>query len=260
MSGIHSSAVVDPAAEVDPSVEIGPHCVVGAGVRLAEGVVLRPNSIVSGDTQIGARTEIFPFACIGEVPQDIKFRGEQTQLVIGARNQIREHVTIHPGTADSGGITTVGDDNLLMVGMHIGHDCQVGSHTVIANNVLLAGHVLVEDWAWISGASAVLQFCRVGESAFISGMSGLMRDLAPYCWSQGYPARVLRVNKLSLERRGFSKERIEPIERAFRILFRSGQPPRESFAQIREELKDSAEAEQMVAFLEKSERGFARLR
>jgi UDP-N-acetylglucosamine acyltransferase len=209
---------------------------------------------------VGAGTTIFSFASIGEVPQVLAYKGEKTHLVIGASNTIREYVTLHPGTAEGGGTTSIGDDNLLMIGMHVGHDSQIGSHCVISNNVLLAGHVIVEDYAWISADSAIQQFCRVGESAFIAGKSGVMQDLAPFSWAHGHPARVLRINRINMERRGFAKERIDAIERAFRIIFRSGQRPEESFAQIREELPSSADAEHMIAFLEKSERGFARLR
>ena len=260
MSRVHPTAVVDSGAEVDPTVEIGAFSVVGAQVRLAAGVVLRPHTHLTGHTEIGEETTVFSFACLGETPQVLAYRGEKTRLVIGARNVIREYVTIHPGTAEGGGTTTIGDDNLLMIGMHIGHDSKVGSHAVISNNVQLAGHVTIEDWAWISANSGVQQFCRVGESAFMAGMSGARQDLAPYTWAQGHPARVLQINKVGLERRQFDKERAEAIDRAFRIIFRSRQRPEDAFAQVRSDLPDSAEAEQMVAFLEKSERGFARLR
>ncbi len=260
MSRIHRSAIVEPGAEIEPSVEIGAYAVVGPHVRLGEGVVLRPHAIVTGHTEIGAESTIFSFACLGEIPQVLRYKGEQTRLVIGARNTIREYVTIHPGTSEGGGTTTIGDDNLLMIGMHVGHDSQVGSHVVISNNVQLAGHVIVEDYAWISANSGVQQFCRIGESAFLAGMSGAMQDLAPFAWAQGHPARPLRVNRVGLERRAFEKERMDALERAFRIIFRSGRRPADAFAQVRAELAESAEAERMVAFLEKSERGFARLR
>ena len=257
---IHPTAIVDSKAEIDPSVEIGPYSVVGPDVRLARDVVLAAHTHVTGHTEIGEGSQVFSFACIGEIPQDKKYSGERTRLVIGARNIFREYVTVHPGTSEGGGTTTLGDDNLMMIGMHIGHDCQLGSNIVISNHVQLAGHVLVEDHATISANSAILQFCRIGESSFLSGMAGLTQDLAPYTWGHGYPARVRRTNRLNLERRGFSSEKIEAVDRAFRIIFRSGKRPEEAFAEIRETLPDSAEAEHMVAFLEKSERGFARLR
>jgi UDP-N-acetylglucosamine acyltransferase len=257
---IHPTAVIEPGAEVDPTAEIGAFAVVGPNVRLAEGVVLRPHSHVTGYTQIGAETIVYSFASLGEAPQVLAYKGEKTHLLIGARNTIREYVTIHPGTAEGGGTTSIGDDNLLMIGMHIGHDSHLGSHNVISNQVQLAGHVIVEDHAWISASSGVLQFTRVGESAFLAGMSGLMKDLVPYGWAHGYPARVLRTNKVNMERRGFTKEQMDAIDRAFRIIFRSRLRSEEAFAQVRSDLPDSPEAERMVAFLEKSERGFARLR
>ncbi len=260
MTRIHATAIVESGAEIDASVEIGAYAVVGPHVRLGPGVVLRPHTHVTGHTEIGAETTIFSFACLGDTPQVLAYRGEKTHLVIGARNTIREYVTIHPGTAEGGGTTTVGDDNLLMIGMHIGHDSQVGSQVVISNNVQLAGHVIVEDWAWISANSAVQQYCRIGESAFLAGMSGAMQDLAPFSWAQGHPARVLRTNKVGIERRQLDKARTDAVDRAFRILFRSRLRPEDAFARVRQELPESPEAEHMVAFLEKSERGFARLR
>lgn len=258
---IHPTAVVDSGAEIDPGAEVGAFVTIGPDVRLAEGVEIRAHAHVSGRTEISEGSVIFSFASIGEEPQDLKFnREEQPCLLIGARNMIREYVTIHPGTAEGGGTTSVGDDNLLMIGAHIGHDSHIGSHIVISNYTQLAGHVTVEDWAWLSANSAVLQFCRVGESAFMSWQTGLMRDLAPYSWAIGFPARVRRMNKINLERRGFTPEEIHDVERAFRIIFRSGQRPEECFAQVRRELPDSPHAEKMIAFLEKSEKGFARLR
>ncbi len=260
MKRIHPSAIVDAGAELADGVEVGPFCVVGPHVRLGEGVVLRSHAVVTGHTEVGAGTMIFPFASVGEIPQDVKYRGEPTRLTIGARNMIREQVSIHPGTAAGGGTTIVGDDNLILVNAHIGHDCRVGSHVILANNVMLAGHVLVEDYAYLAGGVAVQQFVRVGESVMVGGMSGLMQDAAPFTLVNGYPARVIKMNRINLERRGFDEKRIEAVERAFRIVFREGLPAQEAYAKVRAELPDSAEADRMVAFLEKSERGFARRR
>lgn len=260
MSQIHPTAVVAPKAELDPSVQIGAFALIGPDVRLGPGVVLHSHVVIDGRTEIGAETTIFPFACIGASPQDLRHSGDGTRLVVGARNQIREYVTIHPGTSHGGGTTTVGDDNLLMVGMHIGHDSRVGSNCVIANNVKLAGHVTVEDYAWISADSGIQQFCRVGEASFLAAKAGVMQDVAPFAWAHGHPARVLRSNKVGMERRGFTPEQIAAVDRAFRIVFRSRLKPEEAFRRVREELADSREAERMVAFLEKSEGGFARLR
>jgi UDP-N-acetylglucosamine acyltransferase len=257
---IHPTACVDPAAEVDPQAEIGPYCVVGPHVRLARGVVLRSHVCVSGRTEIGEGTQIFPFAAIGEQPQDLKFRGEETRLLIGARNLIREHATVHPGTADGGGLTAIGDDNWLMIGTHVGHDCRIGNHVMMGNAVQLAGHVSIADYAYVQASAAVQQFLRIGESAFVAAKAGVMQDIAPFSWCQGHPTRVLRMNRVGLERRGYTAEQIEPVEAAYRLIFRSKLSPRESLARARALWPQSAEVERLVAFLEKSERGFARVR
>lgn len=260
MSRIHATAVIDPKAEIGPDVEIGPYCVVGSRARLGRAVVLRPHVLVEGNTEIGAETTVYSFASIGEIPQDKKYKGESTRLVIGERNTIREHVTMQPGTEVAGGLTTVGSDNLIMVGAHIAHDCHVGNHVIMTNETLLAGHVRVEDYANLAGRCALQQFVRVGESSMVMALSGLVLDCAPFLRVQGYPARVIGVNRVGIERRGFSRAKIDAIEQAYRIIFRSNLPSVEAFAAVREQLPDSHEAEQMVAFLEKSERGFARIR
>ena len=253
-------ACVDPAAEVDPEAEVGPYCVVGPHVRLARGVVLRSHVHVWGRTEIGEGTQIFPFAAVGEQPQDVKFRGEETRLLIGARNLIREHVTVHPGTAEGGAVTVIGDDNWLMIGTHVGHDCRIGNHVMMGNGVQLAGHVTVADYAYVQASAAVQQFLRIGESAFVAAKAGVMQDIAPFSWCQGHPTRVLRMNRVGLERRGYTAEQIEPVEAAYRLIFRSKRSPRESLAQARALWPQSAEVERLVSFLEKSERGFARVR
>ncbi len=260
MTRIHATAIVDPRAEVDATVEIGPYAVVGPEVRLGAGVVLKSHAHVTGRTEVGPETRIYSFASVGEIPQDKKYRGEPTRLVIGARNQIREHVTLSPGTAQGGGLTSIGDDNLLMIGSHVGHDCQIGSDVVMANNVGLAGHVRVENHAFLAAFAGVHQFCRIGESAMLAGFAGVVQDVAPYAIAQGNHARVIGVNRINLERRGFAPERIEAVERSFRLVFRSKLLPRDAFARVREELSESPEAEHLVAFLEKSERGFCRMR
>lgn len=260
MSRIHPSAVVDPRAEIDSSVEIGPFCTVGPHVKLGASVVLRNHVNVSGHTEIGPGTVAFSFASIGDPPQDLKYRGEPTRLVVGARNTIREHVTLHPGTESGGSLTSVGDDNLLMVGSHVAHDCHVGNHVVLSNHVMLAGHVTVEDHAVIMGGTGVQQFLRIGESAMVAGLSGVIQDVCPFAVVQGYPARVLRLNRVNLERRGFAPERIDTLERAFRVVFKSKAAPKEILERLRAEFSGSADVEHIASFLEKSQRGFARMR
>ncbi|HTO52077.1 MAG TPA: acyl-ACP--UDP-N-acetylglucosamine O-acyltransferase [Myxococcota bacterium] len=260
MKKIHATAIVDPAAELADGVEIGPFCIVGPNVRLAEGVVLRSHVVVSGQTTIGRETQVFPFVTLGEQPQDVKYKGELTRLEIGARNMIREQATIHPGTAVGGGTTRLGDDNMIMINVHIGHDCMVGNHVIIANNTLLAGHVTLEDYVYLAGATAVQQRVRVGESVMLAALSGLTQDAAPFTLVNGWPAKVVKMNRVNLERRGLPAERIDDVERAFRIVFRDNLRAHEAFAKVRAELPNSPEAERMVAFLEKSEHGFARRR
>ncbi len=260
MSKIHPSAVIDPKAELDSTVEVGPFSIVGPHVRLGAGVVLRPHTHITGHTEIGAETVIFPFASVGEAPQDNKYKGEPTKLTIGERNMIREYVTLHPGTPGGAGLTSIGDDNLFMIGVHVGHDCHVGHHVIMANQVAIAGHVRVEDHAVLGAAVHVHQFVRIGESAMCAALAGVSQDVAPFCLAQGYPSRLLRVNGVNMERRGFGPERLKDIQRAFRIIFRQGLRPHEAFAQVRETIPDSQDAERMVAFLEKSERGFCRVR
>jgi UDP-N-acetylglucosamine acyltransferase len=257
---IHPSASVDPSALVHTEAEIGAFAVVGPLVKVGRGAVIRSHAHVWGDTEIGDETHIFPFAAVGEIPQDLKFQAERTRVVIGARNQIREHVTIHCGTRAGGGVTRIGDDNLLMVGTHVGHDSQIGSQTVLANHVELAGHVTIGDCARVQAGAAIQQFLRVGESTFVAARAGVMQDLAPFTWCYGHPARVLKLNRIGLERRGLSAEDIFPIERAFRMVFRSQLRPRDAFDKARANWPESAEVERFISFLEKSDRGFARLR
>ena len=257
---IHPTAVLDPQAAIDPTAQIGPFCVVGPNVSIARNVVLHSHVHIGGHTEIGEETEIYPFACLGEPPQDLKYRGEASRLAIGARNRIREHVTIHPGTAGGGGVTSVGDDNLIMIGSHIGHDCRVGSRVVMSNNVQLAGHVEVGDHCVLYAGAAVQPFLRIGESVFLAAKAGVMQDLAPFTWCQGHPARVLRVNRVGLERRGLDPDEMHMVERALGLIFLSKLRPREAFAKTRSLFPESGEVERLVAFLEKSERGFARVR
>ncbi len=219
MSNIHPTAVVDPAAEIEDGVEIGPYCCVGAGVRLGEGVVLRSHVVVEGHTRIGAETEIYPFAAIGLRPQDLKYEGEDSELLIGCRNTIREYVTMNPGTRGGGMVTRVGDDNLFMVGAHVAHDCQIGNHVIMANNATLAGHVVVGDYAIIGGLAAVHQFVRIGPHAMVGGMSGVEHDIIPYGSVMGGRAWLTGLNLIGLKRRGFSKEDIRNLRTAYRLLF-----------------------------------------
>lgn len=216
---IHPSAIVDPAAKLGEGVDIGPFCVVGPDVTLGDGVRLVSHVAVDGRTSIGADTVIYPFASIGHRPQDLKFHGEPSELVIGARNQIREHVTMNPGTEGGGMLTRVGDDGLFMMGSHVAHDCVVGDHVIMANNATLGGHVTLGDYVIIGGLSAVRQFVRIGSHAMIGGMSGVENDVIPFGLVMGDRARLAGLNLVGLERRGFKKDDIHALRAAYRMLF-----------------------------------------
>jgi len=216
---IDPSAIVDPAAKLGEGVDIGPFCVVGPDVTLGDGVRLVSHVAVDGRTSIGAETVIYPFASIGHRPQDLKFHGEPSELVIGARNQIREHVTMNPGTEGGGMITRVGDDGLFMMGSHVAHDCVVGDHVIMANNATLGGHVTLGDYVIIGGLSAVRQFVRIGSHAMIGGMSGVENDVIPFGLVMGDRARLAGLNLVGLERRGFKKDDIHALRAAYRMLF-----------------------------------------
>ncbi|PWC32480.1 acyl-ACP--UDP-N-acetylglucosamine O-acyltransferase [Azospirillum sp. TSO35-2] len=229
---IHPSAIVDPAAKLGEGVAIGPFCVVGPDVTLGDGVRLVSHVAVDGRTSIGAETVIYPFASIGHRPQDLKFHGEPSELVIGARNQIREHVTMNPGTEGGGMITRVGDDGLFMMGSHVAHDCVVGNHIIMANNATLGGHVTLGDYVIIGGLSAVRQFVRIGSHAMIGGMSGVENDVIPFGLVMGDRARLAGLNLVGLERRGFKKDDIHALRAAYRMLF----GPEGTFAERVEEV------------------------
>jgi UDP-N-acetylglucosamine acyltransferase len=218
-ANIHPTAVVDPKASLGDGVEIGPYCCVGAAVTLGDGVVLRSHVVVDGNTSLGARCQVFPFASIGLQPQDLKFRGEKSRLEIGPDTVIRESVTINPGTEGGGMVTRVGDHCLLMVGAHVAHDCLVGRHVIMANNATLAGHVVVGDYAIIGGLSAVHQFVRIGPHAMIGGMTGVDHDVIPYGSVLGERGRLAGLNVIGLKRRGFTRDQLHNLRTAYRMLF-----------------------------------------
>jgi UDP-N-acetylglucosamine acyltransferase len=216
---IHPFAVVDPAARLGTDVQIGPFCVVGADVELGDRVKLTSHVVVEGHTQVGADTVIYPFASIGHAPQDLKYSGEPSRLIIGCRNRIREHVTMNPGTAGGGMMTQVGDDCLFMMSSHVAHDCIVGNKVILANNATLAGHVEVGDHAILGGLSAVHQFVRIGAHAMIGGMSGVENDVIPYGLVMGERARLAGLNLVGLERRGFSREDVRELRAVYKFIF-----------------------------------------
>jgi UDP-N-acetylglucosamine acyltransferase len=255
---IHSSAIIHPAAEIAENVSIGPFAVIGEGVRIASGTVVGAHVVIDRDTDIGQDNQIFPFASIGGAPQDLKYQGEETFLKIGDRNRIREFVTLNRGTPGGGGITSIGNDNLLMSYAHVAHDCLIGSQVIMANGATLAGHVMVQDFAILGGLSAVHQFCRIGSHTMISGGAMVAQDILPYTIAQGDRAKTMGLNLVGLKRRGFSQETIRGIKHAYRLLFRAGLRMEEALRQIGDDLDPTPELQHFIQFIKDSQRRIAR--
>lgn len=256
MPNIHPTALVDPSCEIESSVTIGPYCVLGPNVRLGRGTVLHNHVIIPELTTLGEDNEVYPCAVIGADPQDRKFRGERSQCFIGDRNQIREHVTIHRGTGNGGGVTRIGNENLIMVAAHIAHDCQVASHTTIANQVMLAGHVHVEEGASLGGGAGVHHFATVGACCFVGAMARIAKDVPPYMIVEGHPAEVRAVNSIAMHRRGFDPTHIESMKEVFRRLWRDNHTAmHEKIPDIRREFRGVRSIAQLCDALEASARG-----
>ena len=219
MTDIHPTSIVHPDAEIGENVFIGPFCNIGKYARLADGVQLYSHVVVEGRTTIGSNSRIFPFASVGHEPQDLKFRGEQSELIIGGNNTIREHVTLNPGTEGGGMVTRIGDGCLFMMSSHVAHDCIIGDNVILVNNATLAGHVEVGDWAIVGGLSAVHQFVRIGRHAMVGGMSGVENDVIPYGSVVGNRAHLSGLNLVGLKRRDFSRDVIHDLRRAYRLIF-----------------------------------------
>lgn len=254
---IHKTAVVDPKAEIHESAYIGPYCVIEGSVTIKKNTRLISHVFVSGRTTIGEDCVISPFASIGGPPQDVTYRGEDTEVIIGDRNIIKEYVTINRGTPHGGGITRVGDDNFIMAYSHIAHDCKVGSHVIMANCATLAGHVEVQDYVVFGGLCAVHQFSRIGKYAFISGLTGVVKDIPPFMIAAGNRAKLYGLNVVGLERHKFPKEEIAKLKRAYRILFRSSLPLSTSLKILEEEL-EGENIRFLIEFIQSSKRGICR--
>ncbi len=250
MADIHPTAIVDPAARLGSDVSIGPYCVVGPDVELADGVRLLSHVVVEGRTSVGPNCVIYPFASIGHVPQDLKYDGEPSRLVIGANNILREHVTMNPGTKGGGMVTEVGNNCLFMVGSHVAHDCRVGDHVVLANNATLAGHVEVGDWAILGGLSAVHQFVRIGRHAMVGGMSGVENDVIPYGSAMGNRAQLMGLNIVGLKRRGFDRKDIHALRTAYRLLFAQEGTMAERLVDVAEMFAGNEAVMEIVAFIQ----------
>jgi UDP-N-acetylglucosamine acyltransferase len=262
MSRIHPSAIVDPKAELDSSVEVGPYTVIGANVRIDAGTRVGPHVVIEGHTTIGKDNHIFQFASLGAQPQDKKWAGEPTRLDIGDRNTIREFCTFNTGTVQDQGVTSLGDDNWMSAYTHLAHDCRVGSNTIFSNNAQLAGHVHVGDWAILSGYCGVHQFCKIGEHAFIGMYTSLTQDVPPFVLVSGNPAEAHGINIEGLKRRGFTREQINGLRAAYKLIYRSGLTLEEAKLKLQEEEASSLEAapyiRAMREFLSTASRGIVR--
>ncbi len=246
---IHPTAIVETGAKLGAGVKIGPYCMVGPEVTLGDGCELVSHAVVAGRTTIGPRTRIFPFASIGHQPQDLKYKGEPSTLTIGADCLIREGVTMNPGTAGGGLETVVGNNCAFLANSHVGHDCHVGNNVVFSNNVMLAGHCTIGDYAILGGGAAVIQFARVGAHSFLGGMSGLENDLIPYGMALGNRAYLSGLNIIGLQRRGFSRETIHDLRRAYRLLFAAEGTLKERVDDVAAEFADHALVQEIIAFI-----------
>jgi UDP-N-acetylglucosamine acyltransferase len=256
---IHPTAIVHPEAQVDPSVEIGPWCTVGPKVKLGRGTRLISHVVIDGWTEMGEDNLVFPFAVLGAVPQDLKYRGEDTRLIVGDKNTFRESVTVNLGTVQGGGITRMGDSNLLMAYSHLGHDTVMGNHCVIANSGNLGGHVVLEDYVTVGGVTGVVQFIHIGAYAYIASSSSVDRDIPPFSVSMPTrPTTLKGANIVGLKRRGFSSEVIQKLNDAIKLWSSADLQKDQCLLEIEAQSGDCAEVQRLVTFIRKSESGVAR--
>jgi UDP-N-acetylglucosamine acyltransferase len=255
---VHPTAIVAPEAELDSGVSVGPYAVIGPRVRIGGGTCVGAHTVVEGHTSIGRENQIFHHASVGTIPQDLKYRGEDSELVIGDRNIIREFTTLNPGTAGGGMVTRMGDQNLLMNYSHIGHDCRLGDFNIVANGAQIAGHVTIEDFVVVGALVGIHQFVKIGESAIVGAGAMVSQDVPPYCNATGDRAVLHGLNLLGLQRRGFAPDLVRDLKRAYRLMFRSGLTVGEATARIRAEVPASPQVERFVAFVQASERGVCR--
>jgi UDP-N-acetylglucosamine acyltransferase len=258
MSNIHPSAFVHPKAVLGADVEIGAFAYVGEHVKIGNGTKLLHHACVEGHTDIGADNEIGSFSVIGGAPQDLKYKNEPTRLVIGDRNRFRENVTVNTGTVTGDNLTSIGSDCLIMAYCHVAHDCHVGNHVIMANYSGLSGHVKLEDWVILSGVCGVTQFLTVGKHAFVGGMTGVRKDVAPYTITVGDPSEVRGLNLVGLRRRGFSAEQIRAIQEAYKIYFEQGLEKEQALVELDRRFPDQADVRYFIDFIRKSEKGIGR--
>ena len=255
---IHETTIIAPGAQLEEGVEIGPYSIIGADVRIGKNTVIGPHTVIDDYTQIGESCRIFQFCSIGAPPQDLKFSGEKTRVVIGNFNTIREFVTIHRSTTADIGVTIMGNHNLIMAYCHVAHNCKLGNHVIMSNAATLAGHVHVEDYAIISGLTGVHQFCRVGAHCMIGGCSAAVKDIPPYTIAQGNHAKLYGLNLIGLKRRNFPEKTIKAISDAYRIVFRSKLLLEDAIKKAESEVEDLPEVRHFIKFIKESERGICR--
>ena len=255
---IHATAIIDPRAQLGQGVEVGPYAVIGPHVRIGPRTTIGAHCVLEGYTTLGADCQLFTGAVIGSIPQDLKYAGEKSELIIGDRNRIREYVTINPGTKGGGGKTLLGSDCLLMAYAHVAHDCRIGNHVIIANSAALAGHILVEDRAVIGGLVGIHQFVRVGALSIIGGCSRVVQDIPPYSTCVGYPAKVFGLNKEGLRRAGVAASAKDHLHKAFRILFHSGLSMSHAVEQVAKDVTRCPELTHLLDFIRQSTRGVCR--
>lgn len=255
---IHPSALIDDSAQIADDVIIGPYCVIGANVKIAPGCELKSHVVIGSHTELGENNVVFPFACLGEAPQDKKFSDEETYLKIGNNNTIREYVTINRGTVDDRKVTEVGDDNWIMAYVHIAHDCVVGDHTIMANGTTLAGHVHIGDYVILGGFTKIHQFCRVGAHAFTAMDTAMQKDVPPFVMAHGSPAKPRAINFEGLKRRDFSKDHIRLIKKAYKYLYQSDLPLKEALESMQILAAESQDVQSMIDFIQASQRSIIR--
>lgn len=255
---IHPSSIIEEGAKIGENVVIGPFCLIGSNVEIGKGTILHSHIVINGITQIGEDNEIFQFASIGEVNQDLKYQNEPTKTIIGHRNRIRESVTIHRGTVQGGGVTRIGDDNLLMINAHIAHDCKIKNRCILANNATLAGHVELDDFVIVGGMSAIHQFVIVGAHVMLGGGSMVSQDVPPYVMAQGNHAQPFGVNIEGLKRRGFDKPTLHAIRNVYKLIYRSGKTLDEVMPEIEQYAQTESAISFFLDFFKRSTRGIIR--
>lgn len=255
---IHASAIIDPAAELADDVSVGPFTTIGPEVRIGAGTRVGSHVVIKGPASIGRDCEIFQFSTVGESTPDLKYRGEATTLTIGDRNIIREGVTLHRGTVQDRGDTLIGDDNLFMAYAHVGHDCVIANHCIFVNNAVLAGHVHVDDWAIVGGYAGIHQYCFLGAHSFVGGMSKVTQDVPAYVIAEGHPATPRMINAEGLKRRGFSREQISALQRAYKTLYRKKLSLQDAVEALASMADDEAVVRPLLASIQRSSRGIIR--